>query len=120
MRSVASYRSLYNRSSAKTSNNVVEMLIYALRRKYGDPIKEADQSKFRADLKRLPDGHTAKPTFLLNRHEDGGPPFGLIFPEGDVLYESLRRFDTGDAAIDYATWFLMRLAELRHGAAPGP
>jgi hypothetical protein len=90
------------------SNNTAAMLVGTLRREFGDPIKEDNWPRFLAALARLPRGSNAKPVPLINRHTDG-PPFGLIFLEGSLRYESSRRFDTEDAANAYASDFLVRL-----------
>jgi hypothetical protein len=99
-------------------NNTAAILIDALRHEFGYPTTKDDRPRFLAALARLPRGHAAKPTRLFNRHEDGRSFFTLIFSEGGMLYYSSKRFDTEDAADRYASWFLMRLAELRGEAAP--
>jgi hypothetical protein len=89
------------------TENVVEMLIAAFRRDYGDPAKQADHPQLLAALGRLPKGVSIRPTAVLNQVSKGG--VGLVFFEGGVQYRSTRRFASEDEANGYASRVLINL-----------
>jgi hypothetical protein len=91
------------------SNNTAEMLIGALRREFGDPIKEDDRTHFLQALATLPRGSTARPKFLwASRYgRGGGLHFRAVFQEGPTEYISPKRFATQDEAETYGNQFLL-------------
>jgi len=91
--------------------NTIEMMIAVVWRKHskhGGFEKEEDRQRFLAALARLPEGGCPNPLPfpLPNRLP---PAFGLIFMEQSGEYHSSKRFDTEDAANEYAARFLREL-----------
>jgi len=109
-------RELWNRLApimGEDSDLAAGILIMALRREFGYPIKEEDQPRFQAAFDRLPRGSTVKPQPLPVSSYSGntGPYWSVIFIESGSQHRSSKRFDTKADAEAYADDFLLRLEE---------
>jgi hypothetical protein len=91
------------------------ILMSALRREFGIPMKEEDQPKFMAALSLLPTASTAQPRVLRARtkSDDGAEPYHVArFVEGIRDYDSVCHFASPEEAEAYAIQFLAWFGEV--------
>src|SRR5262249_26258292 len=80
----------------------VEMMIAPLWVEFPDRTKDEDRQRFLDALARLPVGRAPRFFTVVNRltegQPEGQPAFVLIFMDADAERQSLKRFDTEEAA----------------------
>jgi len=91
------------------------ILMSALRREFGIPLKEEDQPRFMAALSLLPTASTAQPRFLRahTKSDEGAEPYYVArLVEGIRDYDSACHFASPEEAEVYALQFLSWFGEV--------